>query len=199
MTPPQPLGPVLHSFFFFFFASHLITVKGLRPASVRSYRDTVRLFLVFARGVRIARRSSCVHISVLFAAKAWTRDHNGRCFTRWIRASVNASDARPAIPGHATTAARRYQRSIVLPWFPRYPVNSEYGLAPRILGGGPQLRDPFGVGALEPVPAQPALGVLVVQQVDEPVRRLLVVAFPPGDPGGEVLSEVPGGSFAAEQ
>ena len=44
MTPPQPLGPVLHSFF----ASHLITVKGLRPASVRSYRDTVRLFLVFA-------------------------------------------------------------------------------------------------------------------------------------------------------
>ena len=43
MTPPQPqsLGPVLHSFF----ASHLITVKGLRPASVRSYRDTVRLFL----------------------------------------------------------------------------------------------------------------------------------------------------------
>ena len=34
-----PIGPVLHSFF----ADHLITVKGLRPASVRSYRDTIRL------------------------------------------------------------------------------------------------------------------------------------------------------------
>ena len=44
MTQTQPLGPILHSFF----ASHLITVKGLRPASVRSYRDTVRMFLVFA-------------------------------------------------------------------------------------------------------------------------------------------------------
>jgi len=32
MTQPQPLGPILHSFS----ASHLITVKGLRPASVRS-------------------------------------------------------------------------------------------------------------------------------------------------------------------
>ena len=54
MTQPQPLGPVLHSFF----ASHLITVKGLRPASVRSYRDTVRLFLVFAaadKGCKITR------------------------------------------------------------------------------------------------------------------------------------------------
>ena len=43
MTQTQPLGPILHSFF----ASHLITVRGLRPASVRSYRDTVRLLLVF--------------------------------------------------------------------------------------------------------------------------------------------------------
>ena len=54
MTQPQPLGPVLHSFF----ASHLITVKGLRPASVRSYRDTVRLFLVFIaadKGCKITR------------------------------------------------------------------------------------------------------------------------------------------------
>jgi len=50
----QALGPVLHSFF----ASHLITVKGLRPASVRSYRDTVRLFLVFIaadKGCKITR------------------------------------------------------------------------------------------------------------------------------------------------
>ena len=43
MTEPQPLGPILHSFF----ADHLITVKGLRPASVRSYRDTIRLLLIF--------------------------------------------------------------------------------------------------------------------------------------------------------
>ena len=54
MTRPQPLGLVLHSFF----ADHLITVKGLRPASVRSYRDTVRLFLVFTaagKGCKITR------------------------------------------------------------------------------------------------------------------------------------------------
>jgi integrase/recombinase XerD len=43
MTERQALGPVLHSFF----ADHLITVKGLRPASVRSYRDTIRLLLTF--------------------------------------------------------------------------------------------------------------------------------------------------------
>jgi integrase/recombinase XerD len=43
MTTVKPLGPLLHSFFI----SHLITVKGLRPASVRSYRDTVRLLLLF--------------------------------------------------------------------------------------------------------------------------------------------------------
>jgi site-specific recombinase XerD len=40
---PQPLGPVLHSYF----TDHLIAVKGLRPASVRSYRDTIRLLLLF--------------------------------------------------------------------------------------------------------------------------------------------------------
>ena len=45
MTETQPLGPILHSFF----VDHLITVKGLRPASVRSYRDTIRLFLVLRR------------------------------------------------------------------------------------------------------------------------------------------------------
>src|SRR5260221_4830809 len=56
MTERQPLGPVLHSFF----ADHLITVKGLRPASVRSYRDTIRLFLSFAaadKGCKITRLS----------------------------------------------------------------------------------------------------------------------------------------------
>ena len=44
MAGLRPLGPLIHSFF----ADHLITVKGLRPASVRSYRDTIRLLLCFA-------------------------------------------------------------------------------------------------------------------------------------------------------
>jgi site-specific recombinase XerD len=43
MTQSQALGPLVRSFFL----DHLITVRGLRPASVRSYRDTVRLFLLF--------------------------------------------------------------------------------------------------------------------------------------------------------
>lgn len=46
MTGSQPLGPLVHSFFL----DHLITVKGLRPASVRSYRDTIRLLLRFVAG-----------------------------------------------------------------------------------------------------------------------------------------------------
>ena len=56
MSEAQLIGPVLHSFF----ADHLITVKGLRPASVRSYRDTIRLFLSFAaadKGCKITRLS----------------------------------------------------------------------------------------------------------------------------------------------
>jgi integrase/recombinase XerD len=56
MTQTQPIGPVLHSFF----TDHLITVKGLRPASVRSYRDTIRLLLTFAaadKGCKITRLS----------------------------------------------------------------------------------------------------------------------------------------------
>ena len=40
-----------------FFADHLITVKGLRPASVRSYRDTMQLLLFFARRGQAAARS----------------------------------------------------------------------------------------------------------------------------------------------
>ena len=55
MNEPAPtLGAVVQSFFI----DHLITVKGLRPASVRSYRDTIRLLLVFAaadKGCRITR------------------------------------------------------------------------------------------------------------------------------------------------
>ena len=57
MTSIPPLGQLLQSFF----VEHLITVKGLRPASVRSYRDTVRLLLVFAaadKGCKITRLST---------------------------------------------------------------------------------------------------------------------------------------------
>jgi integrase/recombinase XerD len=43
VTEARPLGPVIHSFFL----DHLVTVKGLRSASVRSYRDTIRLLLCF--------------------------------------------------------------------------------------------------------------------------------------------------------
>jgi len=43
MTPAPPLGQLLHSYFL----DHLIAVKGLRPGSVRSYRDTIRLLLMF--------------------------------------------------------------------------------------------------------------------------------------------------------
>jgi len=45
------LGPILYSFF----TDHLTVQKGLRPASVRSYRDTVRLFLPFAAADKACR------------------------------------------------------------------------------------------------------------------------------------------------
>lgn len=41
-----------------FFVDHLTALKGLRPASVQSYRDTLRLFLRFVatdRGCRLTR------------------------------------------------------------------------------------------------------------------------------------------------
>ena len=53
MSPQTPLGPLLHSFFL----DHLITVKGLRPASVRSYRDTIRLLLAVRRRRQALARS----------------------------------------------------------------------------------------------------------------------------------------------
>ncbi len=55
MSEPSPqLGAIVHSFVI----DHLVAVKGLRPSSVRSYRDTIRLFLVFVaaqKGCRITR------------------------------------------------------------------------------------------------------------------------------------------------
>lgn len=40
---PQPLGPVVQSFFL----DVLVTMKGLRPSSIHSYRDGIKLFLRF--------------------------------------------------------------------------------------------------------------------------------------------------------
>ena len=54
MTAAEPIGPLLHSYF----ADHLIAVKGLRPASVCSYPDTIRLLLAFTaadKGCKITR------------------------------------------------------------------------------------------------------------------------------------------------
>ena len=54
MSGTRPLGPLVHSLFL----DHLVTVKGLRPASVRSYRDTIRLLLCFVaqdKGTKITK------------------------------------------------------------------------------------------------------------------------------------------------
>ncbi len=48
------LGPLLHSYFF----DHLIAQKGLRRSSVRSYRDTIRLLLVFVAADKRGKVSS---------------------------------------------------------------------------------------------------------------------------------------------
>ena len=56
MTGRRPLGPLVQSFFL----DHLVAVKGLRPASVRSYRDTIRLLLCFTaedKGTKITKLS----------------------------------------------------------------------------------------------------------------------------------------------
>ena len=54
MSGTPQLGPLIHSFFI----DDLVTVKGLRPASVRSYSDTIRLLLCFVarqQGTRITK------------------------------------------------------------------------------------------------------------------------------------------------
>lgn len=43
MSAYPSLGSFLHSFF----EDHLVCQKGLRPLSIRSYRDAIRLFLIF--------------------------------------------------------------------------------------------------------------------------------------------------------
>lgn len=54
MTGTQQLGPLIQSFFI----DHLITVRGLRPTSVRSYSDAIRLLLCFIaqqKGTKITK------------------------------------------------------------------------------------------------------------------------------------------------
>jgi len=42
------ISPILGQLVFSFFEDHLKCQKGLRPASIKSYRDTMKLFLQFA-------------------------------------------------------------------------------------------------------------------------------------------------------
>jgi site-specific recombinase XerD len=51
------IGPIVQSFF----VDHLRAIKGLRPLSVRSYRDTLRLFLCF---IAAERRRKISRLSV---------------------------------------------------------------------------------------------------------------------------------------
>ena len=57
MSPHTPLGQLIQSFFL----DHLIAVKGLRPSSVRSYRDTIRLLILF---VATEKRSKITKLTV---------------------------------------------------------------------------------------------------------------------------------------
>jgi integrase/recombinase XerD len=61
MTPPA-LGALLYAFF----VDHLTTLKGLRPASVQSYRDTLRLFLHFVATERRCRITRLVLADLRF-------------------------------------------------------------------------------------------------------------------------------------
>jgi integrase/recombinase XerD len=61
MTPPT-LGALLHSFF----ADHLKVQRGLRPNSLRSYADVMRLFLQFA-STTLARKVTLLTLDDLSA------------------------------------------------------------------------------------------------------------------------------------
>ena len=63
MSDDPLLGPLVHAFFI----DHLITIKGLRPASVRSYRDTVRLLLVFVAADKRTKISRLALANLTFA------------------------------------------------------------------------------------------------------------------------------------
>ena len=91
MAGPRPLGPLIHSFF----ADHLITVKGLRPASVRSYRDTIRLLLCFAasdKHAAISEAGSCV-----IDARSGERCASCRCSALRIKNLRNGNEISGAV------------------------------------------------------------------------------------------------------
>jgi hypothetical protein len=88
---------------------------------------------------------------------------------------------------------------VVVPWIlvrgPCVPGLLHFGerqhcLAPGLLRGGAQQRGAPRVGTFDPVPVQAPLGVLVVQQVHEPLRQVEVPAsVARGGWGGEVLGQ----------
>src|SRR5260370_29357408 len=77
MPGQGPLGPPIHSFFL----DHLVTVKGLRPASVRSYRDTIRLLLCFVakdKGTKITKLNLEDLSLVIFVPLSFATKHSRR-------------------------------------------------------------------------------------------------------------------------
>jgi integrase/recombinase XerD len=78
MTAPT-LGSIIYSFFLDFLPQQ----KGLRPSSIRSYRDTLRLFLTFAsvqakRGVSELRFDDVGFERVLAFLRDLDRSSRGR-------------------------------------------------------------------------------------------------------------------------
>jgi integrase/recombinase XerD len=65
------LGRVVHGFF----ASYLISIKGLRPASIQSYRDAMRLFLLFVASDKKSKVSRLVLDDLSFERVLAFLDH----------------------------------------------------------------------------------------------------------------------------
>ena len=79
----RPLGPLLYSFF----EDYLKVQKGLRPASLSSYRDTLRLFLAFV-AADTGRRLTRIELSTLTAEQVV-----------WLRAVLDSGGSGPAARG----------------------------------------------------------------------------------------------------
>ena len=69
------VGQVLFSFF----EDHLKVQKGLRPGSIKSYRDTIKLFLAF-----VARACVTAHANLATATRVIQGQQTGRV-PRWCR------------------------------------------------------------------------------------------------------------------
>jgi len=57
------IGQVLHSFF----EDHLKTQRGLRPSSICSYRDTIKLFLLFVTIAKVGRSLGVIGVTLWFS------------------------------------------------------------------------------------------------------------------------------------